>query len=555
MTYLLIFFTSLITTIFLTPYLISFLKRTKIVDYPGGRKIHTEIMPRMGGLIIFLVVIVMMNAFVEDFNSIKLIIISATILMFSGIIDDVLGLNNFIKFVIQNISAIILIFYLEQYYTDVKLFGYYFESPFDYFILLIFIVGTINSINFLDGLDGLASGFAILIFSVLLALAIRKGDVFLILLNVSLLGSTLGFLRFNAFPASVFLGDTGSLILGFFLILTSSLTSINYHESVLDLTFPLILLAVPLVDSVKVFLIRIIKKRDPFSGDRSHQHHILKKSIVSHEATVFIIEIFSLVFIFISLLYLIDYRLEATLMFLLFSGFLVSMHPLLAKINIAKTINSLLVNIHDFPIKNLFPLIKLMLIISSILMGIIFTVSFSFKTSLSVQELFFLLLMVSGLLGLAIFQSKKIGSVGEVNVFLNFSIFFIITKLSLPSILNDELTIGLIIKMHDLAFYLLATVLSITLIFRWKALMTQKLLFTGTDLTMIVFMMLTFIVNNVLQFDLNYYLSISLLEAFIFYIWYKVVVDMNRDYEFRLTIVSFVLPISLLVTLLVSSQI
>jgi len=554
MTYILIFFTSLITTIFLTPYFINFLKKTKIVDYPGGRKIHSEVMPRMGGLIIYLVVIVMMNAFIEDFDSIKLIIVSATILIFSGIIDDVLGLNNFIKFIVQNISAVVLILYLENIYSDVKLLGYYFESPFDYLILLVFIVGTINSINFLDGLDGLASGFSILIFSVLLALAIRKDDIFLILLTVSLLGTTLGFLRFNAFPASVFLGDTGSLVLGFFLILTSSLTSINYHESVLDLTFPLILLAVPLVDTVKVFIVRIIKRRDPFTGDTSHQHHILKKSIVSHEATVFIIELFSLLFIFLSLLYLVDYRFEATLAFFFFSFILVAMHPLFAKISISQKLNSLLVYLHSFPVKNIFPIIRFMLIVSSFLMGIIYIVSFSFKTSLNIEELFFLLVMVSGLLFLAVFQSKKIGSVGQVNVFLNFTIFFIISKLSLPSIFNEEITIRSISRIHDISFYFLTFVISITLIMRWKALMSNKLFFSGFDLTVIVFMLLTFIVNNILQFDLNYYLSISLLEAFIFYIWYKLVVDLKKRYEFKLTMISFILPISLLITLIVASQ-
>jgi len=367
MIYLLVFFTSLITTIFLTPFYIKFLNRTKIVDKPGGRKIHTEIIPRMGGLIIFFVVIIMLNAFIEDFNSIKLIIISATLLVFSGIIDDVVGLDNFIKFVVQNISAIILVYYLEQQYTYVKIFGFILSSPFDYLILLLFIIGTINSINFLDGLDGLATGFSILIFSVLLALAIRKNDVFLILMNVTLLGSTIGFLRFNAFPASVFLGDTGSLILGFFLVLLSSLTSINYHESALDLTFPLILLAVPIVDTIKVFLIRIIKKRDPFSGDTIHQHHILKISIVSHEATVFIIELFSLFFILLSLIYLIDYRLEATILYFFFGSVLILIQPLLIKFNIARGINKSLILIHNFPIKNLFFLIKLLLIISTIL--------------------------------------------------------------------------------------------------------------------------------------------------------------------------------------------
>jgi UDP-GlcNAc:undecaprenyl-phosphate GlcNAc-1-phosphate transferase len=554
MTYLLIFFTSLITTIILTPYLITFLKNSKIVDYPGGRKTHTEIMPRMGGLIIFVVVLVMINAFVEDFNSVKLLIVSATILVFSGIIDDVLGLNNFIKFVIQNISAVILIFYLEQHYTKVLLFGYTFSSPFDYLLLLLFIVGTINSINFLDGLDGLASGFSILIFSVLLALAIRKNDAFLILLNVSLLGSTLGFLRFNAFPASVFLGDTGSLILGFFLILIASLTSINYHESALDLTFPLILLAVPLIDIFKVFIIRLIRKRDPFSGDNSHQHHILKKSVVNHELTVFIIEIFSLVFIFISLLYLIDQRLEAVILFFFFSGLQLAIHPLLVKVNIAKFLNYLFEKVHDFPIKKIIPLIKIGLAFSAILILIISILSFSYKTSLTLEEIFFLLVMVSGLLALAIFQSRKIGNFSHVNVFLNFSIFFIISKLSLPSVFSEELSIQIITELEEWSFYILSTILTITLVLRWKALMTRKLFFNGTDLTMVVFMLLTIIINNILEFDLNYYLSISLLEAFIFYVWYKLVIDIKKTFEFGLLLMSFLLPTSLLLTLLIATQ-
>ena len=84
----------------------------------------------------------MLNAFVEDFNTIKLLVVSATILIFSGIVDDVLGLNNFIKFIVQNISAIILILFLEQYYTDIKFLGMYFVSPWDYLILLLFIVGA-----------------------------------------------------------------------------------------------------------------------------------------------------------------------------------------------------------------------------------------------------------------------------------------------------------------------------------------------------------------------------------------------------------------------------
>jgi hypothetical protein len=89
------------------------------------------------------------------------------------------------------------------------------------------------------------------------------------------------------------------------------------------------------------------------------------------------------------------------------------------------------------------------------------------------------------------------------------------------------------------------------MILRWKAFAGKRMLFTGIDLTIIVFMLLTFIVNKVLEFDYNYYLSISFLEAFIFYIWYKIIIDFKKKYSGILTLVSFLLPISLLVTLLI----
>lgn len=554
MTYLLIFFTSLILTIFLTPYYISFLKKSRIIDYPGARKVHKEIMPRMGGLIIFFVVLILLNAFVEDFNTIKLLIISSTILIFTGIVDDVIGLNNFIKFIFQNISAVILVLFLQKYYSSVSILGITLTHPIDYLVILLFIVGTINSINFLDGLDGLASGFSILIFGSILALSINKDDVFLILLTVCLLGSTIGFLRFNAFPARVFLGDTGSLILGFFLVLTSSLTSIDYHEKVLDLNFPIILLGLPLIDAVKVFVLRLIKKRDPFSPDTSHQHHILKKSIVSHEATVFFIQLISLYFIFLSLLYLKDYRTQVIIIYFISAIIVIGLHPILLRFSVAHIADELLIKLRQIPIKNIFKIINFSLFIAFILMLVVIILSFSFNTSLSIQELLFLLIMVTGLLLIAILQSKKIGSVGGINVFLNFAIFFIISKLSLPSLYNDELTIKTISQVNDITFYALSTIIAITLVLRWKALMTKTSLFTGADLTIIVLMMLTFIVNNFLKYDLHYYLSISLLEAFIFYIWYKLIVDLRKKYEHRLAIASFILPLSLLITLIISSQ-
>ena len=128
----------------------------------------------------------------------------------------------------------------------------------------------------------------------------------------------------------------------------------------------MILLAVPLIDTIKVFVLRILKKRDPFSGDTSHQHYIIKNSVVSHEATVFIIEIFS--FIFIALIYLKDFRWEATVLFFILAFILLSIQPILLKFNVAEVINSLLLNARDIPIKNLMKIIKIQLIFGGFLM-------------------------------------------------------------------------------------------------------------------------------------------------------------------------------------------
>jgi len=555
MTFLLVFFTSLVTTLFLTPFFIAFLKKTKIVDLPGGRKIHKDVIPRMGGLIIFLVVLTMINAFVDDFNSIKLVIISATILVFAGIIDDVISLNRFVKFVIQNISAVILVYYLQPLYTSVSLFGITFSNPYDYLILLLFVIGTVNSINFLDGLDGLASGFALLVFSVLLALAIRKNDTFLILLTISLLGSLLGFLRFNAFPASVFLGDTGALILGFFLIFISFLTSIDYHESVLDLTFPLILLAVPILDTVKVFFLRIIQKTDPFTADRKHQHHILQKSIVSHEITVFVLLIFSLFFILLAMFYLKDFRTETTIIFFVFGAMLIGIQPLLLRFKVTDVMEKLLHGLKELHVENIFLIIKAFMFVSAILLVIISVASFSFTTSLNLSETIFLAIATFMLFGLSLFQSKKIESINHLGVFINFSIFFIVSKLSLPFISTSNLNINVLDLIHNVSFYLLVLLISLTMILRWKAFLGKRILFSGIDLTLIVLMMLTFIINKILEFDYNYYLSVSLLEAFIFYVWYKIVVDIKKNYANRLIFISFILPMVLLITLLIKKVI
>ncbi|GBD91223.1 putative undecaprenyl-phosphate N-acetylglucosaminyl 1-phosphate transferase [bacterium BMS3Abin04] len=551
MTYLLVFVASFITTIFLTPYFISILKKASIVDVPGGRKLHSQTIPRMGGLVIFLVVLTILNAFVQDFDTIKLLLVSSTILVLVGIIDDVIGLDSFVKFVFQNIAAVVLIIYLENKFTAVELLGITLVEPLNYLFLLLFIVGTINSINLLDGLDGLASGFALLIFSIILALAIHKNDTFIILITTSLIGSLVGFLRFNAFPASIFLGDTGAYILGFFFVLTTSLTSIDYNNKVLDLTFPIILLGLPLIDTVKVFVVRIINKHNPFEADTSHQHYILYKNNIKHEVTVFLIEIFTLIFILLAIFYLQGLKVPSLILFFLFTILLLMIEPFLKTINVSAKVIGILNRLKEMRIKHLKGTLKLLILLSSLLVVAISVLSFSFKSSLNMQELIFLVITMGLLLFLAFLQFQKTKQIAHLYIFLNFVIFFIVSKLSLPSLLVTSMKFSDVISIHDISFYFLVVLIVISLLYRWNYFRGKKILFTGIDLTMIVFILLTFIINKILQFDFNYYLSISLLEAFIFFIWFKVVSDLNRKYELYLAFYSFILPIALLLTLLI----
>lgn len=552
MTYLLIFFVSFISTLFFTPYLISFLKKNFYSDIQDANVTPKEINPHMGGLIIYLVVLVIINSFIVDFSNIKYLLISLTILTFSAIVDDVLGLNKFIKFIFHNASVVILILYLQQYYSSVSIFGVQLENPYDYFILLVFILFAINSISKFDNLDGFATKYAIQIFIVLLAIAVILNDDLLIIISFGLIGSSVGFLKFNSYPASVKLGNTGSVVIGFFLVSLSLLSNNNLNKENMDLSFSIVLLGFPLIYSAKSYYLRFLKLKEGGESESVIQQDLLFKDTLSPKATIFIYEILSLLFIFASLLYLKSLKNQSIILFIFVSLLMFLLKPALEKTNLAGSVNSFVSKLRDIPIKNFQKIVKLIFGISLLLILIICIVSFATKTSLSLIELSYLLLLTLGLLGLSIYQFKKSESGSELNVFLNFTIFFIISKLSLPSIFTDQFTIDSITQVHDISFSIITTLIVIMLIYRWKMLRTKKMILTGTDLTIIIIITLTFIINNFFQFDLNYFLSVSLLEAFIFYVWYKLAIDFFNNSKFVLTFLSFILPISLIIILIVS---
>ena len=300
---LIIFYISLLTTLFSTPFFIDFFTKHKIIDLPGGRRINTYAVPRMGGVVIYLTSILSIIIFYGNLEEIKYFIFGSTLILAVGAIDDIKDLNYKKKFLVQFIAAAFLITFLSDGNTTLSLLGLNIPYPFDKIILTIFIVGVINAINLFDGLDGLVTGFSLLVVIVTFILGWQLNEKLLLILSVSLIGSLTGFLKYNTYPAKIFLGDCGSLTLGFFLVTAALISSRDTFTGNLDLTFSVILLATPLIDTLKVMFIRIKRGRNPFISDTSHVHHIILGSNVKHKTTVFILQGFSLLFVIVALIY------------------------------------------------------------------------------------------------------------------------------------------------------------------------------------------------------------------------------------------------------------
>ena len=220
MIYLIISFLTFLITIISTPFLIQFLIKKDIVDKPNGeaRRMHTDSIPRMGGIIIFAAIFIITFAFYQDIYS-KIFFIAGAIIAFGlGCVDDIKGVKWQIKFIFQSVVAALLILSLNANgLTVIKFFGFTLLTGINYLVLFILIVGLLNAFNFMDGLDGLLSGYSLIIASMCFLLNIGNEFSFICYLSAAIIGTTLGFLKFNANPAKIFLGDSGSMTLGYFI--------------------------------------------------------------------------------------------------------------------------------------------------------------------------------------------------------------------------------------------------------------------------------------------------------------------------------------------------
>lgn len=284
---------------------ISILK--KIFDSPNDdRKIHIYNTPNLGGVAIFFTFILV--ASLQNFTNINYnyYISSALIIFFIGLKDDLVGLDPAKKFLAQIVSSLILTYFTDIRIHDLKgLFGLYEISiPLSIIITIIFIVFILNAYNLIDGINGLAGTLSLLALFFFSFIFLKVGNIFLFKISLILIGSIIGFLFFNLKNARIFMGDTGSLFIGLLLsILTISFINDKSIQVLYNSKFSLILsfLIIPIFDTIRVFILRIMNGKSPFNADKNHIHHRLLKMGFSHLQIVIILFTFNLLIIILNL--------------------------------------------------------------------------------------------------------------------------------------------------------------------------------------------------------------------------------------------------------------
>ncbi|MGG0657723.1 glycosyltransferase family 4 protein [Rummeliibacillus pycnus] len=278
-----------VASILLTPLVKRLAYRIGAVDKPNYRKVHDHVMPRLGGLAIFLAFLIGVVVARPMDESMIAILIGSFVIIVTGVLDDMFEISPKTKLFGQTIAAAIVIFFGDVRIDSINL---PFDGKLDFGYLsipltLIWIIGITNAINLIDGLDGLAAGVSTISLLTLAAMALTMGNVFVLAMALILAASTAGFLFYNFHPAKIFMGDTGALFLGFMISVLALLGFKNV--TFVSLVIPIIMLGVPISDTFFAIVRRLLNKQPPFSPDKSHLHHRLMSIGFTHRQTVLII--------------------------------------------------------------------------------------------------------------------------------------------------------------------------------------------------------------------------------------------------------------------------
>ncbi len=294
-------------TFFAIPVIIQIAKDKKLFDEPDERKVHKTVIPTLGGLGIFagFIIATLMGVPSAITSELQYFAAAATVIFFLGIKDDIMVLSASKKFIGQLIAAGIIIKFGGIQINNMHGFLGIYEIPHIASIVLsIFTIIVItNSFNLIDGVDGLAGSLGLLTTLVFGAYFFYAGQLTYAVMAFALAGSTIGFLLYNYSPAKIFMGDTGSLLLGLinsilvikFINIAGNPVSNFPIEAAPAIGFSILM--IPLFDTLRVFGLRILDRRSPFSPDRTHVHHFLLDLGLSHRIVTFTCVMVNIVFI------------------------------------------------------------------------------------------------------------------------------------------------------------------------------------------------------------------------------------------------------------------
>lgn len=274
------------------------------LDIPNERKVHKKPIPRLGGLGIYFGFLLGYMLFGKESIQMNSILIGSFIIMITGLIDDIKPIPAKYKFFGQLIGAAIIPIYGGILLNEITAFGIYIDfGILSIPVTILFIVSIINCMNLIDGLDGLAGGLSSIYFLTvgIIAIMLNNSDGLDVILTFIMLGSTLGFLLHNFNPAKIFMGDSGSMFLGYIISVIALLGFKNI--TLTSFIIPLLLLAIPILDTLFAILRRIINHKPISMPDKNHLHHQLLKLNFSQKTTVLIIYFVDILFAIASIIY------------------------------------------------------------------------------------------------------------------------------------------------------------------------------------------------------------------------------------------------------------
>src|SRR5215204_2174863 len=317
--YLILFVVALSSSLVLTPVIRRLAQRRGWFDVPNDdRRVHDHPIPRIGGVAIFISVVLALSTLplidgtlTETFKAwvdqLVAVLASSTLVFVFGVVDDFVGLRPRWKFAAQVVAGAMLYFlggHIDA--VNIPFFGPADLPPVVSFSLtLVWVVGISNAFNLIDGLDGLASGASLFAAIVMMVVSFFMGHTPAIVITLALAGALIGFLRYNINPASIFLGDSGALFIGFLLAALSLLSSQKASTAV-AVAIPLMAFGLPVIDTGFTLARRFVSGKPLFEGDREHIHHKLLERGWSQRRVDFVLYSVCAVFGMMALLFVSD---------------------------------------------------------------------------------------------------------------------------------------------------------------------------------------------------------------------------------------------------------